>query len=60
MRSGFFLIPKYIDPYENDKVNKPMHFFRESMCNVYETFGEEETAVLTDLLREYLGMSGVV
>ena len=25
------------------------------MNNVYETFGEEETIVLTDLLREYLG-----
>ena len=28
--------------------------YGESMSNVYETFGEEETAVLTDLLREYL------
>ena len=25
------------------------------MSNVYEAFGEEETVVLTDLLREYLG-----
>lgn len=30
-------------------------FSSENMNNVYETFGEEETIVLTDLLREYLG-----
>ncbi|XP_028412719.1 armadillo repeat-containing protein 2-like [Dendronephthya gigantea] len=28
--------------------------YGESTCNVYEAFGEEETIVLTDLLREYL------
>ena len=36
-------------------MSKRCIFYSENMNNVYETFGEEETIVLTDLLREYVG-----
>lgn len=35
-------------------------FPSENMYNVYETFGEEETLVLIDLLREYLGTCDII
>ena len=45
----------FIYPSKGDTMSKGVFLFSENVSNVYETFGEEETIVLTDLLREYLG-----
>lgn len=45
----------FIYPCKGDTMSNSVFLFSENMSNVYETFGEEETIVLTDLLRDYLG-----